>query len=284
MDISKFRFGIEIELYNIKRSQVANCVKSIVGKQCDITEYRTRRGLCYKVADGKNIWYCKCDASLHNQLNAKKPYSQENTCELVSPILTISDLDTLVSIVKEIVKAGGKCDYDHGCVVHVHVDDSLFSLHELINVLTYHYVLYPDLAKKFKFTKDQIDDRIKNLSNKFIDYLQINNITELRQIETAWYKYLSTEQKSKPYNKSRYSVINLHSLFYNKTGVEFRYFKLDKITPDYIRAIVIFLENIILFTAKDSDIYYRKLEDIIPKFDISEEDRSDIYQLLGMVK
>ena len=209
MDISQFKFGVEVELYNIKRSEVANCITSVLGKQYKINEYQSRRGKCYSVKTNKGTWYCKCDASLHNDVNAKKPYSQANTCELVTPVLTLDDLDTFLSIIKEVIKAGGRCNYEHGCMIHVHVDDKLFSIKELINVLTYHYILYPDIAKKLDFTKDQIEDRIKNLSNKFIDYLQINNPKELSTIENAWYKYLSSEARSKAYNKSRYSVVNL---------------------------------------------------------------------------
>lgn len=147
MDISKFRFGIEIELYNIKRISTANCIASVLGKQCIVEEYRTRRGRCYTVNDGSRIWRCKCDASLHNDLNAKKPYSQKNTCELVTPILTMEDMPSLLAIVDKVVEVGGKCDYDHGCMIHIHVDDKLFTLSELITILIQNHKMYSNLSK-----------------------------------------------------------------------------------------------------------------------------------------
>ena len=280
-----FKFGVEVELYNIKRSDVCKAVSKVLSKnniKSRMTEYRNkRRNLCYRLDSDIGTWHCKCDVSLHNDLNAKKPYSQEKTCELVTPVLTEKNLDLFYDIIDEIINAGGKCDYDHGCVIHVHIDDKIFSCDDLVHVLTYHHVLYPSIASKFKFTQDQIADRIKDLPSRFIDYINMKNNISLKDLQYSWYEFCSTEPTNKPYNKSRYSIVNLHSLFFNKTGVEFRYFKIDKLSRENVKGIMVFLLNILDFMINDkSNFYYYNIEDVINKFDISEEDKRDINGLL----
>lgn len=62
-------------------------------------------------------------------------------CELVTPILNYSDIETLQELVRRLRKAGAKSSYEIGCGVHVHIGakgHTPQSLRNLANIMAAH--------------------------------------------------------------------------------------------------------------------------------------------------
>ena len=97
--MKNLKYGVEIEFLGITREAAAEVVADFFGT-----------GYCYEggelnerdIADkDRRIWRVVRDASID-------AYSDEEQCELVTPILVYDDLVTLVAVVERIKAAGGK--------------------------------------------------------------------------------------------------------------------------------------------------------------------------------
>lgn len=111
VEAQKQTFGVEIEMNNITRRDAAKLAAEFFGTG-RFEDTARRNGYCTWsawMADGRE-WKFQKDVSIAG------PDSQK--CEMVTPILTYEDMETLQELVRILRKAGARSDATRGCGVH----------------------------------------------------------------------------------------------------------------------------------------------------------------------
>ena len=106
--------GVEVEMNSITRAKAAQIAAEFFGTRRH-ENTAGRNGYCtYSAWDGEGReWKFQKDVSIHG------PDSEK--CELVTPILTYADIETLQELIRRLRKAGAKSDATRGCGVHIHI-------------------------------------------------------------------------------------------------------------------------------------------------------------------
>ena len=110
-EAQKQTFGVEIEMNNITREKAAKLAAEFFGTG-RYEDTARRHGYCTWsawTADGRE-WKFQKDVSIAG------PDSQK--CEMVTPILTYADMETLQELVRILRRAGARSDATRGCGVH----------------------------------------------------------------------------------------------------------------------------------------------------------------------
>ena len=129
--------GVEVEMNNITRQAAAKLAAEYFGtSRWEDTAYRNGYST-WSAWDAQNReWKFSKDVSIQG------PDSEK--CELVTPILTYADIETLQELVRRLRKAGAKSDYTRGCGVHIHIGaqgHTPQSLRNLANLMASHETL-----------------------------------------------------------------------------------------------------------------------------------------------
>ena len=127
--------GVEIEMYNITRQNAAKAAADFFGSSR--VEYTAARN-GYKTwstydTQGRE-WKFQRDASIRARTDEEK-------CEMVTPILTYNDIESLQELVRVLRRKGAKSDPDHMCGVHIHIGAAghdARSLRNLANLMASH--------------------------------------------------------------------------------------------------------------------------------------------------
>lgn len=103
--------GVEVEMNSIKRSKAAKIAAEFFGTG----RYENTAGrngyYTWSAWDGEGReWKFQRDVSISGPDDEK--------CELVTPILTYSDIETLQELCRQLRHAGAKSDASRGCGVH----------------------------------------------------------------------------------------------------------------------------------------------------------------------
>lgn len=100
--------GVEIEMNNITRQKAAKLAADFFGTgRCENTAYRNRY-MAWSAWDTQGReWKFQRDCSICGPDDQK--------CELVTPILTYADIETLQELCRILRKAGAKSDATRGC-------------------------------------------------------------------------------------------------------------------------------------------------------------------------
>ena len=110
-EMKKQTIGVEIEMNNITREKAARLAAEFFGT--GRYEYTARR-------NGYETWSAWDEQGrewkLQKDVSIAGPNSQK--CELVTPILTYADIESLQGLIRRLRKAGAKSDYSRGCGVH----------------------------------------------------------------------------------------------------------------------------------------------------------------------
>jgi hypothetical protein len=118
MDMRSLKFGVEVELTQRTREQVAQAIQSVVGGTVRHVGYPASYDP-YEVTDPHGrVWKVVADASLSMAPPALR-------AEIVSPVLEYSDLAELQEVIRSVRRAGAHAPV-HGAGLHVHVDASAF--------------------------------------------------------------------------------------------------------------------------------------------------------------
>ncbi|MCM1315437.1 MAG: amidoligase family protein [Prevotella sp.] len=129
--MKKQTIGVEIEMNNITRKNASKLAADFFGTgrheyTADRNGYQTWSAWD---AQGRE-WKFQRDVSIAGTDSEK--------CEMVTPILTYSDIETLQELVRRLRKAGAKSDYTRGCGVHIHIGadgHTSQSLRNLANIM-----------------------------------------------------------------------------------------------------------------------------------------------------
>ena len=209
--MKNLKYGVEIEFLGITREAAAEIVADFFG-----TGYFYEGGELNErdIADkGRRIWRVVRDASID-------AYSDEEQCELVTPILVYDDLVTLVAVVERIKAAGGKVN--HSCGLHIHVDARGFTPQAVVNLVTLIGSREQLLYKALGISKDRMR-YCKRINDDLVESIRSRKPESMEELRKDWYQESPYEVVDGKYHSTRYHGLNLHAIF-TKGTVEFRLF------------------------------------------------------------
>ena len=219
-EMKKQTIGVEVEMNNITRKDAAKVAADFFGTSR--TEYTGGRNgyETYSAWDGEGReWKFQKDVSIAG------PDSEK--CELVTPILTYSDIETLQELIRRLRKAGAKSDATRGCGVHIHIGakgHTPQTLRNLANIMASHEQL---LASALDLDSRRMNRYCRTVNPNFLAKLNKQKPTTMAQLADIWYGTQNANYgRDAHYNDSRYHMLNLHATF-TKGTVEFRLFQFD---------------------------------------------------------
>ena len=224
-EMKKQTIGVEVEMNSITRHAAAKLAAEFFGTgRFEDTAYRNGY-YTWSAWDAQGReWKFQRDVSIEG------PDSEK--CEMVTPILTYADMDTLQELVRRLRKAGAKSDYTRGCGVHIHIGakgHTAQSLRNLANIMASHESL---LADALALDHYRMSRYCRTVNPRFIETVNSRKPSTMSDLADIWYSTNNaTYGRNQHYNDSRYHMLNLHATF-TKGTVEFRLFQFDAPTAD----------------------------------------------------
>ena len=219
-EMKKQTIGVEVEMNNIERSKAAKLAAEFFGTR-RYQNTATRNGyMTWSAWDAQGReWKFQKDVSIHG------PDSEK--CEMVTPILTYTDMDLLQGLVRHLRKAGAKSDATRGCGVHIHIGakgHDARTLRNLANIMASHERL---LADALNLDRGRMNHYCKTVNPTFLGRLNREKPTTMADLAEIWYSGNGANYgRDQHYNESRYHMLNLHATF-TKGTIEFRLFQFD---------------------------------------------------------
>ena len=212
--------GVEVEMNSITRKDAARIAAEFFGThRVEDTAYRN--GYCTVSAwdaQGRE-WKFQKDVSIAGD--------DAHKCEMVTPILNYSDIETLQELCRRLRKAGAKSDATRGCGVHIHIgaaDHTAKTLRNLANLMASHESL---LAEALKLDQHRMARYCRTVDPRFLKELNKKKPQTKEELSDIWYTSQGENYgRDHHYNGSRYRMLNLHATF-TKGTVEFRLFQFD---------------------------------------------------------
>jgi len=218
--MKKQTIGVEVEMNNITRKDAAKLAADFFGTgRYEDTAHRNGYYTWSAWDDTGREWKFQRDVSIAGD--------DAHKCEMVTPILTYADMDTLQELIRRLRKAGAKSDYTRGCGVHIHIGakgHTPQSLRNLANIMASHESLMVDALG---IDRRRIARYCRTVDPTFLQRLNKKKPTTMSQLADIWYEGNgATYGRDQHYNDSRYHMLNLHATF-TKGTVEFRLFQFD---------------------------------------------------------
>ncbi len=212
--------GVEVEMNGIKREKAAKIAAEYFGTGRH--EYTAGRNgyETWSAWDGEGReWKFQKDVSIAG------PDSEK--CELVTPILTYGDIETLQELIRQLRHAGAKSDATRGCGVHIHIGANGHTpqtLRNLANIMASHESL---IADALDLDRGRMNRYCRTVDPRFLEQVNKKKPSTMAQLADIWYTSHGTNYgRSHHYNDSRYHMLNYHATF-TKGTVEFRLFQFD---------------------------------------------------------
>ena len=212
--------GVEVEMNSITRSAAAKLAADFFGTGRYKNTAAENGYYTWSAWDDKDReWKFQRDVSIAGP-DAEK-------CEMVTPILTYDDIETLQELVRRLRKAGAKSNPTRGCGVHIHIGAAGHtpqSLRNLANIMASHKEL---LSKALKLDTSRMGRYCRPVDPDFLEALNKKKPTTMAGLADIWYTTQGASYgRSQHYNSSRYHMLNLHATF-TKGTIEFRLFQFD---------------------------------------------------------
>lgn len=216
-------FGVEVEMNNITRRDAAEIAANFF--ETYRFEYTAHRNgyMTWSAWDAQNReWKFSRDVSI------KGPDDQK--CEMVTPILTYSDMEMLQGLIRTLRKASAKSSPSRGCGVHIHVglkgldgrDHNAKTLRNLVNIMAAHE---SQIRRAIRIDAQRTRGYCQVINPQFLQAVNEKKPQTMGELADVWYKSHGTEiRRTAHYNQSRYHMLNLHASF-TKGTVEFRLFQ-----------------------------------------------------------
>jgi hypothetical protein len=208
MDMHTLNFGIEIETVGLSKEGAARAIHGVVGGTVRTEDYD---GWACVGPDGR-VWRCVPDGSLAGSVNA----------EIVSPILTYTDIPVLQGVVRALRAAGARTD--PSASVHIHVGAESFQAKHLMNLVKMVHKQERLIEMALGIQAHRLNRYCQPVSEDFISRIERSRPRTLAQVNAAWYGGRRENTYVSRYDHTRYRGINLNSFFYRKT-IEFRLFE-----------------------------------------------------------
>ena len=224
-EMKKQTIGVEVEMNNITREKAAKVAARYFG---------TRR---YENTAGRNGYrtWSAWDAQgrewkFQKDVSIEGPESEK--CEMVTPILTYSDMETLQELIRQLRHAGAKSDATRGCGVHIHIGakgHTPQTLRNLANIMASHESL---IAEALNLDRYRMRRYCRTVDPRFLEQVNKRKPTTMTQLADIWYSsHNANYDRNLHYNNSRYHMLNYHATF-TKGTVEFRLFQFDTPSGD----------------------------------------------------
>ena len=222
-EMKKQTIGVEVEMNNITRPTAAKLAAEFFGTRRYEDTARRNGYYTWSAWDANDReWKFQKDVSISG------PDSEK--CEMVTPILTYDDIETLQELIRKLRKAGAKSDASRGCGVHIHIGaqgHTPQTLHNLANIMASHEDL---LAQALNLDTYRIARYCRTVDPIFLAQLNRKKPQTMAQLADIWYTSQDASWgRDQHYNDSRYHMLNLHATF-TKGTIEFRLFQFD--TPN----------------------------------------------------
>ena len=219
-EMKKQTIGVEVEMNNITRNKAAKIAAKLFGTGRYKSTAQRNGYSTWSAWDAQGReWKFQKDVSIKGSENEK--------CEMVTPILYYKDIETLQNLVRELRKAGAKSDATRGCGIHIHIGangHTAKTLRNLTNIMASHESL---IAAALNIDQGRIQQYCKMVQPEFLR--QINKIKPktMEQFADIWYtSHHANSNRTHHYNSSRYHMLNYHATFTKRT-IEFRLFQFD---------------------------------------------------------
>ena len=219
-EMKKQTIGVEVEMNNITREKAAKVAATMFGTG-RFQNTASRNGYCTWSAwdEQEREWKFQRDVSILGADSEK--------CELVTPILTYDDIETLQELIRQLRHAGAKSDATRGCGVHIHIGakgHTPQTLRNLANIMASHESL---LADALDLDHYRVNRYCRMVDPRFLEKLNKRKPKTMSALADIWYKSQNASyDRDNHYNDSRYHMLNLHATF-TKGTVEFRLFQFD---------------------------------------------------------
>ena len=217
--------GVEVEMNNITRQKAAKVAADFFGTgRFENTAGRNGYSTWSAWDAQGREWKFQKDVSIAG--------ADEQKCELVTPILTYQDIETLQELCRQLRHAGAKSDASRGCGVHIHIGaqgHTPQSLRNLANIMASHESL---IAEALKLDRSRMSRYCRTVDPNFLAKVNSRKPKTMAQLADIWYtSHGASYGRNQHYNDSRYHMLNLHATF-TKGTVEFRLFQFDEPTTE----------------------------------------------------
>lgn len=201
-------FGFEFEFYGLTRKDACKVVASVIGGTTPRYE-----GNKYITKDPQGrTWKVMYDGSINN--------IRGEACELVSPILKYSDIETLQEIIRALRENG--VGVNPSCGIHIHVGADQHDARSLKNLINLFSAKQDMIYRALEILPNRESRYAKKIETFLVDKVATKKPKNLNSLGEIWYGGEIARNMTK-YNESRYHGLNLHNVWYGNT-VEFRLF------------------------------------------------------------
>lgn len=212
--------GVEIEMNSITREKAAKLAAFYFGT--GRYENTAERNGYYTWsawdAQGRE-WKFQKDVSIAGCDSEK--------CELVTPILTYADIETLQELIRQLRHAGAKSDATRGCGVHIHIGakgHTPQTMRNLANIMASHEDL---LSSALNLDSYRVNRYCRTVDPRFLERVNKKKPKTMSAFADIWYGTQGCNYgRNQHYNDSRYHMLNYHATF-TKGTIEFRLFQFD---------------------------------------------------------
>ena len=217
--------GVEVEMNSITRQKAAKVAADFFGTgRFENTAGRNGYSTWSAWDAQGREWKFQKDVSIAGP--------DEQKCELVTPILTYDDIETLQELCRQLRHAGAKSNASRGCGVHIHIGANGHtpqSLRNLANIMASHESL---IAEALKLDRSRMSRYCRTVDPNFLTRVNSRKPKTMAQLADIWYtSHGASYGRNQHYNDSRYHMLNLHATF-TKGTVEFRLFQFDEPTAE----------------------------------------------------
>ena len=224
-EIKNQTIGVEVEMNSITRQKAAKVAADFFGTgRFENTAGRNGYSTWSAWDAQGREWKFQKDVSIAGP--------DEQKCELVTPILTYGDIETLQELCRQLRHAGAKSDASRGCGVHIHIGaqgHTPQSLRNLANIMASHESL---IAEALKLDRSRMSRYCRTVDPNFLAKVNSRKPKTMAQLADIWYtSHGASYGRNQHYNDSRYHMLNLHATF-TKGTVEFRLFQFDEPTTE----------------------------------------------------
>ena len=210
-------FGVEVEMNNITRKDASMVAATYFGTGRYADTARTNSYFTWSAWDAQaREWKFSRDVSIHG-VDAQK-------CELVTPVLTYSDMELLQGLIRALRKAGARSSQARGCGVHIHVGSDGHTpqtIRNLVNLMAAHE---DQLLKAIEVGDYRRCNYCNVVDPAFLQRLNAQKPQTMNELARCWY---NGRIDTSHYSSTRYRMLNLHSLFNRYHTIEFRCFNFD---------------------------------------------------------
>ena len=179
-EMKKQTIGVEIEMNSITRDKAAKIAATYFGTG-RFQNTASRNGYYTWSAwdEQGREWKFQKDVSIAGCDSEK--------CELVTPILTYADIETLQELVRQLRHAGAKSDATRGCGVHIHIGakgHTPQTMRNLANIMASHESL---IADALDLDRGRMHRYCRMVDPRFLESLNKKKPKTMSALADIWY-------------------------------------------------------------------------------------------------